>query len=54
MALGLLRMFDASSYQRGTAIMSSGVLIALESLLLISGVIMTAKAYWAGRSSERP
>ena len=53
MALGLLRMFDASSYQRGTAIMPSGVLMALESLLLISGVIMTAKAYWAGRSSER-
>ena len=53
MALGLLRMFDASSYQRRTAIMPSGVLIALESLLLIIGVIMTVKAYWPGRSSER-
>jgi hypothetical protein len=53
MALGLLRMFDASSYQRGTAVMPSGVLIALEALFLICGLIMTAKAYWPGRSSER-
>jgi hypothetical protein len=43
--LGLLRMFAADAYQRGSANAGSAVFIALESVLLVFALIMTFKAY---------
>lgn len=46
--LGLVRMFAASTYQRGTAGAGSAVFMALEGILLVPALVMTFKAY--GRS----
>jgi 1,4-dihydroxy-2-naphthoate octaprenyltransferase len=43
--LGLFRMFAAGLYQRGSAKISTTVFMILESILFISGLIMTVKAY---------
>lgn len=45
LALGLLRMFAASRYQRVAAGTSTTVFMILEGLLLVVGLIMTVKAY---------
>ncbi|KYF57790.1 hypothetical protein BE08_18635 [Sorangium cellulosum] len=45
LALGLLRMFTASRYQRVYASTSPTVFMILEGLLLVVGLIMTVKAY---------
>jgi energy-converting hydrogenase Eha subunit C len=45
LALGLFRMFAASIYQRVAANTSTTVFMALESILLVIGLIMTFKAY---------
>ena len=45
MMLGLVRMFAAESYQRGSASTSSTTLLALELGLLVVGVILTVQAY---------
>ena len=44
-ALGLVRMFAASGYQRGSAGTTPTVFMVLESVLLVCGLIMTIKAY---------
>jgi len=43
--LGIIRMFAAGSYQRGSAETSSTIFIILESILLIIGLFLTFKAY---------
>lgn len=43
--LGLLRMFAASAYQRGSASASSLTFIVLESILAMLGLIMTIQGY---------
>ena len=43
--LGLFRMFAASLYQRGAANTSPTVFIAAEGILLVIGLIITAKSY---------
>jgi hypothetical protein len=45
LVLGLIRMFAAGSYQRGSANTSATVFMALEGILLIIGLIITVKAY---------
>jgi hypothetical protein len=45
LALGLFRMFAASIYQRVATNTSTTIFIALESILLVIGLIMTFKAY---------
>lgn len=45
LALGLFRMFAASSYQRAAANTGVTGLMALESILLVVGLILTFKAY---------
>ena len=45
LALGLFRMFAASIYQRVAANTSTTVFMALESILLVIGLIMSFKAY---------
>ena len=45
LVLGLVRMFAAGSYQRGSANTSQTVFIILEGILLILAVFMTYKAY---------
>jgi hypothetical protein len=45
LVLGLLRMFAAGLYQRGTANTSSTALMVLEGILLVIGAIMSYKAY---------
>src|SRR5262245_2099819 len=52
LALGLLRMFAASRYQRGAAHTSASVFMVLESILLVIGLIMTFKAYTRGWESS--
>ncbi len=46
--LGLVRMFAAGVYQRGSATTSTTVFMVLEGILLIFGLIMTFKAYSRG------
>ena len=48
LALGLLRMFAAGFYQRGSAQTSSTVFMVLESVLLLIGLILTFKGYSRG------
>jgi hypothetical protein len=43
--LGLVRMFGASAYLRGSANTSSTVFMFIEGLLIVVGLIMTFKAY---------
>ena len=43
--LGLIRMFGAASYQRGSANTSATTFMFLEGILLVIGLIMTFKAY---------
>jgi len=43
--LGLFRMFAAGSYQSGSASTSTGVIIALESILLVFASFVTFRAY---------
>lgn len=45
LALGLFRMFAAGQYQRGSANTSASVFMALEAVLAVVGLIITAKAY---------
>jgi hypothetical protein len=45
LALGLIRMFAASSYQRASASTSPWVFMLSEGLLLVVALIMTYKAY---------
>lgn len=45
LALGLIRMFAAGLYQRGSANTSSTVFMLLEGILVVIGLIMTFKAY---------
>jgi 1,4-dihydroxy-2-naphthoate octaprenyltransferase len=45
LALGLIRMFAASLYQRGAANTSATAFMALEGILLVIGLVMTYKAY---------
>jgi len=45
LALGLFRMFAASTYLRGSANTSATVFMVLEGVLLIIGLIITFKAY---------
>ena len=47
-SLGLFRMFAADSYRRGAANTPSVMLMALEGILLLFGIILTAKAYSRG------
>jgi len=43
--LGLIRMFAANRYQRGSANMGAAVFIVLEGILLVFALIMTFMAY---------
>jgi hypothetical protein len=43
--LGVLRMFAAGAYQRGSSHTSTAVFMALEGLLLLAGLVMTVQAY---------
>jgi hypothetical protein len=45
LALGLVRMFAASSYIRGAAGTSTAVFMVLEGVLLVLALVMTFKAY---------
>ena len=45
LTLGLLRMFAAGLYQRGSAKTSPTTFMVLEGILLVLGLIMTFKAY---------
>jgi hypothetical protein len=49
LVLGLFRMFAASLYQRSSANSNTVLLMALESVLLVVGLIITAKAYSRSR-----
>jgi hypothetical protein len=53
LALGLVRMFAASSYQRGAENTPTSVLIALEAVLLLCGLVLTFKAYSRGHPGAR-
>ena len=48
LALGLIRMFAASAYQRCAAQAGTSVFIAVEGALLVCGLVMTFKAYRRG------
>ena len=50
LALGVFRMFAASSYQQGSANTSPTVFMVLEGVLLVGGLIMTIKAYGRDRA----
>jgi hypothetical protein len=50
LGLGLLRMFAAGAYQRGSANTRTAVLMVLEGVLLICGLVMTFKAYSPDRA----
>jgi len=50
LVLGVVRMFGASIYQRGSASTSAGVFMVVEGVLLILGLIMTFKAYTGGKT----
>lgn len=43
--LGLFRMFAAGRYQRGSAATSASTFMALESILLVVGLVISFKAY---------
>jgi hypothetical protein len=45
LVLGLLRMFAAESYRRGSAQTSSTVFMVLEGILAAVGLVLTFKAY---------
>jgi FtsH-binding integral membrane protein len=45
LALGTLRMFAASAYQQRAATIGSPVFMAIESIILVCGLMMTYKAY---------
>jgi hypothetical protein len=45
MALGLIRMFAAGQYQRGSVNTSTTTFIVLEGMLFAAAVVMTFKAY---------
>jgi hypothetical protein len=45
LALGLVRMFAAGLYQRGSQNTSAGAFMALEGILLVLALVMTLKAY---------
>jgi len=45
LVLGLLRMFAAGFYQRGSANTSASVVMVLEAILLLVGLIITFKSY---------
>lgn len=50
MILGLIRMFFASAYLKGSANTSSRTFMILESILLIVGLIITFKSFSKGKS----
>jgi hypothetical protein len=43
--LGMVRMFAASGYQQSAATIQSTTFMAIESVLLVCGLVMTFKAY---------
>jgi len=45
LVLGLLRMFAAGLYQRGAANTSASAFMALETIVLLVGLIITFKSY---------
>jgi hypothetical protein len=45
LVLGLVRMFAAGRYQRGSANTSAKAFMVLEGILLVAGLVMTFKAY---------
>ncbi|MGB2713957.1 MAG: hypothetical protein WBC51_07245 [Vicinamibacterales bacterium] len=45
LALGTFRMFAASAYQQRTATMGNPVVMAIESVILVCGLVITYKAY---------
>jgi hypothetical protein len=45
LSLGLLRMFAAGQYQRGSANTSATAFMVLEGMLFAIGLVMTVKAY---------
>jgi len=49
LALGLLRMFAASQYQRRSASTGATVFTILEGVLLVIGLVLTFKAYGPDR-----
>jgi len=49
LALGLLRMFAASQYQRSSASTGATVFTILEGVLLVIGLVLTFKAYGPDR-----
>ena len=53
LVLGLVRMFAASLYQRGSANTGPTVFIVLESALLVCGLVMTFKAYSRAEAANR-
>jgi len=52
MLLGLVRMFAAGLYQRGSASTTPAVFMVLEAALILAGLIMTVQAYRRGPRSE--
>lgn len=48
LALGIVRMFAASQYQRASSETGAPVLMALEAALLVLGIVMTFYAYRSG------
>ena len=50
MILGLIRMFFASAYLKGSANTSSRTFMILESILLIVGLIITFKSFSKGKA----
>jgi hypothetical protein len=45
LALGTVRMFAASAYQQRAAAIESPVFMAIESVILVTGLVITYKAY---------
>jgi hypothetical protein len=45
LALGVVRMFAASAYQHSAATIGNPIFMAVESVLLVFGFVMTFKAY---------
>lgn len=45
LALGVVRMFAASAYQHSAATVGTPIFMAVESVLLVCGFVMTFKAY---------
>jgi hypothetical protein len=53
LALGLVRMFGASAYQRRSAGLDATVFMAAEGVLLMCGLVLTFKGYSRWSAGER-